>query len=62
MRESRKKRKYKLGENDDSRNSRTVQKRTEERASQEATRKGVSTEVLEWQTWNKILRIVEEEV
>ena len=62
MRESRKKRKYKLGENDDSRNSRTVQKRTEERASQEATRKGVSTEGLEWQTWNKILRTVEEEV
>ena len=37
-------------------------KRTEERTSQEATRKGVSTEDLEWQTLSKILRTAPEEV
>ena len=37
-------------------------KRTEERTSQEATRKGVSTEDLEWQALSKILRTAAEEV
>ena len=37
-------------------------KRTEERASQEATRTGVSMEDLEWQTLSKILRTAAEEV
>ena len=37
-------------------------KRTEERTSQEATRKGESTEDLEWQTLSKMLRAAAEEV
>ena len=37
-------------------------KRTEERTNQETTRKGVSTEDLEWQTLSKILRTATEEV
>ena len=37
-------------------------KRTEERASQEAARRGVKMEDLEWQTLGKILRATAEEV
>ena len=51
-----------MEENDESINNRLVQKRSEERANQEATKRGVNTEDLEWKTVSKILRATAEEV